>query len=234
MARRKKVEFEFEEPDDDAGVNPLPVVLWSASALAGLFIVYNVFMGQPPGSTQLARAQSSGSGSQNLVEGRNTVILRYDPDIEEVQRQLLATGHYQGLVDGVTGNRTRLAIEAYQRENGLSLSPVVTPELIDHIRYTAKIAAAAEFTASTEPTLKKSNTSQAAASRRVVNVQKALADLGYQPGEATGAINTTTRDAIRKFEGENGLPVDGELDDQILARLAKTTGYEGLLPKPAN
>jgi peptidoglycan hydrolase-like protein with peptidoglycan-binding domain len=231
MARRKKVEFEMDEPDEDSGVNPLPVVLWSVSAIAGLFIVYNVFAGQPLGTTQLAQDQDPSNIS---IAGRNTVILRYDADIEEVQRQLLATGHYRGLVDGVTGNRTRLAIEAYQRDNNLPVSAIVTPELIEHIRFTAKFAAAAEYTASTDQSVPKAASTASAETTRMISIQKALADLGYQPGEATGSVNAATRSAIRKFETENSLAVDGEIDDRVLAQLSKTTGYENLLPKPVN
>src|SRR5262245_58887155 len=49
----------------------------------------------------------------------STVTLRYDSTVESVQRELAASGLYSGNVDGVTGQRTKIAVIAYQRANGL-------------------------------------------------------------------------------------------------------------------
>ena len=35
-----------------------------------------------------------------------TVRLRYDPVVEEAQRELQAAGFYRGSIDGVAGNQT--------------------------------------------------------------------------------------------------------------------------------
>ena len=48
------------------------------------------------------------------------------------QRGLLATGDYKGMVDGVAGKQTRIAIETYQRRQGLAVDSTT-----DIDRYTA-------------------------------------------------------------------------------------------------
>ncbi len=50
-----------------------------------------------------------------------SITIKYDPLVEDVQRELLATGHYRGLVDGVAGKQTLLAIKSYQQDNQLPL-----------------------------------------------------------------------------------------------------------------
>jgi hypothetical protein len=52
-----------------------------------------------------------------------------------------------------------------------------------------------------------------------VRVQQQLARAGYYHGAIDGVIGNGTRSAIRAYERANGLPVDGEIDDDLLARL---------------
>ena len=50
----------------------------------------------------------------------------------------------------------------------------------------------------------------------VAAVQRRLARGGYYHGSVDGVIGPATRSAIRSFERNNGLPVDGEIDSQLL------------------
>lgn len=50
----------------------------------------------------------------------------------------------------------------------------------------------------------------------VAAVQRRLARGGYYHGSIDGVIGTGTRSAIRAFEQNNGLPVDGVIDRQLL------------------
>jgi hypothetical protein len=50
----------------------------------------------------------------------------------------------------------------------------------------------------------------------VAAVQRRLARGGYYHGSIDGVIGPATRSAIRSFERRNGLPVDGEIDSQLL------------------
>ncbi len=50
-------------------------------------------------------------------------------------------------------------------------------------------------------------------------VQQQLATGGYYHGEIDGIIGQATRRAIRNYERDNNLPVDGRIDDQLLATM---------------
>ncbi len=50
-------------------------------------------------------------------------------------------------------------------------------------------------------------------------VQRRLAAAGYYRGTIDGVIGDGTRRAIRNYERDNGLPVDGRIDDQLLSTM---------------
>ena len=51
-------------------------------------------------------------------------------------------------------------------------------------------------------------------------VQAKLAALGYDPGPADGVIGPKTRAAIRAFQADAGLPMDGQMSDQLIEALS--------------
>jgi hypothetical protein len=50
-------------------------------------------------------------------------------------------------------------------------------------------------------------------------VQRQLAAAGYYRGAIDGIVGDGTRRAIRNYERDNGLPVDGRIDDQLLSTM---------------
>ena len=56
----------------------------------------------------------------------------------------------------------------------------------------------------------------------VAAVQRRLARGGYYHGSIDGVIGPGTRTAIRAFERNNGLPVDGVIDPQLLRTMGLT------------
>ena len=58
-----------------------------------------------------------------------------------------------------------------------------------------------------------------ATARQIADAQSKLAALGYDPGPADGRLGSRTEAAIRKFRKATRLPVDGPIDDRLLARL---------------
>jgi hypothetical protein len=53
----------------------------------------------------------------------------------------------------------------------------------------------------------------------VAAVQRRLARGGYYRGTIDGVIGNGTRTAIRAFERNNGLPIDGRIDRRLLATM---------------
>jgi peptidoglycan hydrolase-like protein with peptidoglycan-binding domain len=212
--------------DDERKVKPLSLLMITTAAILGSMIVYNAMWGRATAErAQLIAEIPQGATTRMEVvvpqADAPTVTIKYDADVEAVQRELLALGQYHGMVDGVNGQRTKSAVELYQQTNGLAITGEVTAELINHIRYTRKIKAASEFTGSVdqaEPLPKTNN------SKFVFRAQAALAKLGYDIGEPTGDLDEATKAAILQFQMENGMEMDGQASAGLVAILAKSTG----------
>jgi peptidoglycan hydrolase-like protein with peptidoglycan-binding domain len=61
-------------------------------------------------------------------------------------------------------------------------------------------------------------------SKRVLAVQRALADFGYGQVRPTGVLGAETKVAIERFERERKLPVTGQISDRLTRELAAVTG----------
>ncbi len=197
--------------------------------LAGM-TVFNAFFGHSM-SGRGGDVQSSASISTKSDTSQRTLILRYDETVEDVQRELLASGLFMGLVDGVDGPQTKVAVEGYQRANQLVVTGVVSPSLLEHIRYTKKLVQAAKFTGSIAP-LATPEKPKAAVPPPVakpiatapetggfVELQKRLAHLGYDPGTRSGQLDEATRSAILIFEMDHNLAMEGKVTKAFLNAL---------------
>lgn len=219
--------------DDERKVRPTSMLMLTSATILGAMIIYNALASN---SSKPMSLHATTRMQVSLPEqSSNTVVFKYDADVENIQRELLATGHYKGMVDGVMGQRTQLAIQSYQHDNALQETGLVSPELINHIRYTRKIKAAAEFTGSLDPLpevaitpILKPVVKQAAVfkpnkEQQVLQAQMTLANLGYDLGEPTGTLDGQTRAAILKFQMDNGLAMDGQVDSGLLTALTKSS-----------
>ena len=63
-----------------------------------------------------------------------------------------------------------------------------------------------------------------APARRVIALQRALAQYGYGQIKPTGIVDAETRAAIEKFERERKLPVTGQPSDRVARELSGLTG----------
>lgn len=198
-------------------------------------IAINALFGQPGAHTPQAGLSEGGYSEEAAAQmkgdpnsepgpgnGGQTIQLRYDPVVEAVQRELAAAGYYKGVVDGVTGRKTKQAIAAYQKAVGLEPDGKPSAELADHIRFTRQVAEASLFTGTVEAS---PEAEQRAAIRRV---QTALAELAYSPGEINGELTSQTRDAIMAFERDRRMPETGQISDALVAELSKMSGQSEL------
>ena len=155
--------------------------------------------------------------------------------ITAVQRELARLGVYTGTIDGLSGSRTRAAISSWQTAAGLKATGEATADLLTALRQ--PVAAAPPAAAPVPPVVKEAaSTDQVAAAvaraaelereqaalaqgAQLRKVQVALNQIGYGPLGVDGQANQSTNDAIRRFQLDNGLPVTGELNDRVVARL---------------
>lgn len=139
----------------------------------------------------------------------------------DIQRELARRKFYDGPVDGVYGARTDAAIREFEHAAGLKAS-VEPDEALLRAIVRSSVQAAATANA---PNGKRTNAASAAApSKRVVAVQRALADFGYGQLAPTGVADAATKSAIERFERERKLPVTGQVSDRVVRELAAITG----------
>lgn len=99
--------------------------------------------------------------------------------IRKVQQALKDTGHDPGPIDGVLGPRARTALRSYQQSEGLRVTGRVDS------------ATVARLGIGTRP----GPPPQA----RVLELQKALAETGHDPGPLDGIFGPQTKAALRSY-----------------------------------
>lgn len=184
---------------------------WSLALLVGAAVFGNaVFLQQArhPAPLFATRADSA------AAEARIDQAL-----VTEIQRQLQARGLYRGEIDGIAGAETRLAIRTFERERGLPdrgeatdgfLATLVTSPDVS-LEKSAPRAASEQ----TEPHAE----AHAEPDPRLAEVQAALSRAAYGPVNADGLFGPQTRDAIMRFQLDEGLPVTGKIDETLVDRL---------------
>jgi peptidoglycan hydrolase-like protein with peptidoglycan-binding domain len=159
--------------------------------------------------------------------------------ITEIQRELARRGFYDGAVDGLYGSKTDTAIRDFEHTAGLKPSAEPNVALLRSIK-TSNAKAAKPSTTGTglarptplapvppapvPPTRSDPINDALAPSKRIVAVQRALADYGYGQIRPSGVLDRETKSAIERFERERKLPVTGALSDRLARELTAVTG----------
>ena len=126
--------------------------------------------------------------------------------VASVQRVLNELGYSAGPVDGLMGGKTRGAIRAYQIDNGLPPSGEPSLSLYERLRdsHAQRYAQPAAPAASTQ---------------MIAEIQALLRQRGYEVPEVTGTLDAETAAAIRSYQADAGVPVDGAATSTLLANL---------------
>lgn len=167
--------------------------------------------------------------TQALADGR-IELNESGPDVALLQERLRAAGARDSegrevVQDGDFGERTKQAVEGYQRTQGLPVTGIADRETLERLGVnqarqqpttsteTPQREEAPKQPASSEPGLLK----QSSSGTEVTALQTSLAALGYlgrdgQPLSPDGDFGLNTDHAVRAFQQAHGLqPVDGEV-----------------------
>jgi peptidoglycan hydrolase-like protein with peptidoglycan-binding domain len=146
--------------------------------------------------------------------------------ISEIQRELTRRGYYDGPVDGRYGPKSDAAIRDFEHATGLKSSAEPNEALLRAIK--GAPIKAAKTTGSTgrsaQPVRNDPIAEMLGPSKRVLAVQRALAEFGYAQIKPTGVLDTETQAAIERFERERKLPITGSVSDRVTRELAAITG----------
>jgi peptidoglycan hydrolase-like protein with peptidoglycan-binding domain len=141
--------------------------------------------------------------------------------VGDIQRELHRRGFYDGAIDGIWGAKSDAAVRDFAQAAGLKIDPAPSAELL---RVLAASHVDAAATAAPAPARKDAIAALIAPPKRVLAIQRALADFGYGQIKPTGVYDQDTRMAIEKFERARSLPVDGQISDRFVRDLAAMTG----------
>ena len=141
--------------------------------------------------------------------------------IGNIQRELSRKGFYDGPADGIWGAKTDAAARDFVSAAGLKINPEAHDGLLRSIvAYHPKPAnVAAPPSPPSGPIAK-----LIAPSKKVMAIQRALADFGYGQIKPTGLLDPETRAAVEKFERDHRMPVTGQITDHFVRELAGMTG----------
>jgi peptidoglycan hydrolase-like protein with peptidoglycan-binding domain len=166
-----------------------------------------------PGESGPARADAAPS-----VRTRTQIV-------SDIQRELSRRGYFDGPVDGVHGPKTDTAIRDFEQAAGLKSNSQPDDALLDAIvRSAVKAPAATPAPRPTGANRSAVVARPAAPSKRVLAVQRALADFGYGQVVPNGVLGAATKTAIERFERERKLPVTGQVSERLTRELAAVTG----------
>ena len=130
---------------------------------------------------------------------------RYKSAVVPLQRRLRSLGYYGGNIDGYFGSQTYRAVRNFQSRNGLSVTGVADP-YTQEVLYSSDAKRASSSSSSGYRLLYWGCRGDA-----VRRLQKALIDAGYKSivRTADGIFGQWTYDAVRAYQRDHGLAVDG-------------------------
>jgi peptidoglycan hydrolase-like protein with peptidoglycan-binding domain len=121
-----------------------------------------------------------------------------------IESELARRDFFVGPIDGTADAQTRTAIKIYQRMAGIDHNGRISYPLLQHI---------------VRSNLRNNGE---AASVLVWQVEGALADRGYATGPIDGTMDAKSREAVRHYQEDAGLPTTGKADKALLANIEQS------------
>ena len=126
--------------------------------------------------------------------------------VRKLQQRLKDLGYYNGSVDGKYGSGTEAAVMAFQLRNNLTVDGRAGP-------------ATQRALYGTSGTIAYSSLQMGDEGSAVRNLQYTLYELGYYDGSVDGVFGQTTSDAVRAFQIQNKLTVDGKAGQETMQKM---------------
>ena len=148
--------------------------------------------------------------TQDEITGTLSIGSR-GPAVERLQTLLADKEYAPGPSDGIFGAKTRAAVIAYQRDQGLVPDGIVGP---------VTMAALGDVPASDDDSIPITEIlSIGSRGAEVTELQKRLNDKGYNIGSPDGIFGPLTQSAVTKFQKDQNLAPDGKVGPRTKAAL---------------
>ena len=150
--------------------------------------------------TLIFSTMTFGIGSASVKLGDNS------DEVFEVQTCLTAQGLFDGEINGYCGHSTVNAIKEFQEAIGLIVDGICGGSTFELLRAAAydEIDITTLMTGGAENYLKPGDSGS-----RVEELQNLLTEQGYFNDEVDGVYNSATSAAVKNFQADNGLTIDG-------------------------
>ena len=125
--------------------------------------------------------------------------------VNQLQQLLKNKGYLKGAVDGIFGSGTDSAVRSFQKDAGLAVDGVVGSKTWSALQSGDTSSRGSSSSESTiNVSLRKGSRGSA-----VTKLQELLKDKGYLKGKVDGIFGSGTDSAVRSFQKDAGLAVDG-------------------------
>ena len=173
-------------------------------------------------STLQALYSSSAAKTSNAVAVVGMKLKSGDEgtEVRILQKQLKSLGYLAGSVDGSYGEKTKAAVIAFQTNNGLKVDGIAGSGTLNAIFSQNALKAGESASNGSGPasgdysTLRPGDEGSA-----ITDMQYKLYELGYYDGKINGIYSSLTSDAVRAFQSNNGLKVDGIAGQDTLKKM---------------
>lgn len=161
---------------------------------------------------------SAASGSSSSASGMR--LGSTGSSVTALQTDLTTLGFYYGDITGRFGSLTEKAVKAFQKSRGMTQDGIAGSRTVAAIENAIKNSGGVSAgTSSVGSSLREGDSGSA-----VLEMQTMLKDLGYYYGELTGSFGSRTKQAVKKFQDDNDLTVDGIAGTKTLNKLYSLSG----------
>ena len=148
------------------------------------------------------------------------------PNTKNVQRLLQQLGFYQGVLDGLMGPHTLLAVKKFEKSKGLPQNANISPSLLLLLQ-NAVDRSTAKSANSIGKLLERQNTKAQLAKTRdgqispvmITRIQVGLINYGSDGVTIDGVMGKQTKIAIKQFQARFKLEVNGTPSEELIRKL---------------
>ncbi|MCM3760136.1 peptidoglycan-binding protein [Alkalihalobacillus oceani] len=161
-----------------------------------------------------AAAKPAGQVEQVLRPGTTS------EQVKKLQQQLKEAGYFASDVTGYYGRATSTAVRSFQQAHQLAVDGIAGPQTLNALQNnTATSVAPVEHQLSASSVQANDILRIGSKGQAVKELQQRLADLGFYKSAADGIFGNGTAGAVKQFQQQQGITVDGIVGPQTLRAL---------------